>query len=90
MNRLRFTIHCISIFNIAAEASVDRQVDSGNPRGTWRSKECDDIGHFLWGAEAARGLARQIRRAKISEQQRPEDVAIPATVPAAQSDLVSA
>jgi sn-1 stearoyl-lipid 9-desaturase len=36
------------------------------------------------------GLARQIRRAKISEQQRPEDVAIPATVPAAQSDLVSA
>ncbi len=34
------------------------------------------------------GLARQIRRAKISEQQRPEDVAIPAT--ASQTDLVSA
>jgi hypothetical protein len=33
------------------------------------------------------GLARQIRRARISEQQRPEDVAIP--VAASQTDLVS-
>jgi fatty-acid desaturase len=33
------------------------------------------------------GLARQIRRAKISEQQRPEDAPLPAT--ASQTDLVS-